>query len=120
MILTEDNFNLYAAKNYNNELCVSTEEFEEDLKRFFLCKKQAKKMLAGRSENIRLLCNHIICITNMFEVQAVKEMFKFICDDKEITVIKAILNYLNFLRKDEWLEVRDSLEVYVLLKEMDR
>ena len=37
--LTSKNFTLFAAKNYNNPQCMTSEEFEEDLQKFKYVKR---------------------------------------------------------------------------------
>ena len=41
--LTDDNFNLFAARYYDNPHCLSEEEFEDDLKRFRYLKRLFRK-----------------------------------------------------------------------------
>ena len=65
-LLTEKNFILYCAKNYNNPTGMSYEEFLEDIKRI----KYVKKLLTRYSETgdlkERLILNHIIVLGNVF------------------------------------------------------
>ena len=46
--LTEENFLLYAIKNYDNANCRGMEEFLEDLKRF----KYLKRLLIALTQNL--------------------------------------------------------------------
>lgn len=119
MLLTRENIQVFAARYYKNELCLKTDDFEEDFKKISLCKKHAKKISQDKTSSIRLLCNHVICVTNVFELHAVKEMFRLICDD-ELTVVKTVLTYLSLLDSDEWADVSFCIKTAKLLKEMDR
>lgn len=119
MKLTRENLEVFAATHYCNDTCSSKAEFLEDLESFSNCRKLANRINNESSVNIRLLCNYIICITNVFHLEAVKEIFKFTCTD-ELSTIKTAMNYLNFMRKDEWPDVSHSLIAAKLLKEMDR
>jgi len=119
MLLTRDNIQIYAARYYKNELCLRTDDFEEDYKKITLCKKHAKKIYQDKTSSIRLLCNHVICVANVFEIFAVKDMFRLICQE-ELPVIKTVLTYLNLLRSDEWTDVDYCIKTAKLLKEMDR
>lgn len=108
-----------AFKAYTNQNVTSEEEFEEDYQKIFLAKKLAARINSEKTDSIRLLCNHIICITNVFDVSFVKEVFLHISDD-EIQTIKTVLTYLNFLDRNEWPQTTHCLYAAKLLKEMDR
>lgn len=119
MKITSENLEVYAARFYRNELCSTTLEFEEDFKLFRMVKSLSKKIHSNRGENIRLLCNHIICLGNTFEITAVKDILKFICNE-ELPIIKTIFLYLNFIESYEWPDTDYCLKTAKLLKEMDR
>ena len=120
MQLNNYNIEVYAAKHYINEACLSKEEFLEDLRRSELARKMARKIIRGASVNIRLLCNHVMCFTNNFHPDAAKKILFFDATEEEQQVIKTILNYFGFLRRDEYLNVKFHLPTAKLLKEMDR
>lgn len=120
MQLNSKNLKVFAAKHYTNDNCESIEEFEEDFKKFMLSNKMFTRIVNGRVSSIRLLCNHVITLTNNFEVDAVKRIMLFLCNEKEKESCKTVLNYLNFLSPLEWQEVKFCLQTAILLKEMDR
>lgn len=93
-------------------------EFLEDLKRAQYAKKLVKKIIAEKEVNVRLLLNHVILFTNVFELQAAKQILMFNCDEDEKSVFKTLLNYLGFLKSDEYPEISHSLETAILLKEL--
>ena len=75
-VLTEDNFLIYAAKNYDNPQCSSTEEFYDDLKKFKYIKRLFKKYSDSGELKERLILNHIVVLINVFgPVPAVNLMF---------------------------------------------
>lgn len=66
MVLTDDNFLLYAMHHYDNPQCHSVQEFEEDLKRFLYLKKLFSRYKSNGELRERLILNHIIVLYNVF------------------------------------------------------
>ena len=120
MELTPNNTEVFAAKYYINELCVDREEFEEDFRRFVSVKKMVSRLKKGKPSNIRLLCNHILCLTNVFELHAVKTILLFSADEEDKRIFKTLFNYFGFIAQGEMNDVRFSLMTAKLLKEKDR
>ena len=108
-----------AIKAYIETNISSQQEFEEDYQRFMLAKKMATRIYLGKSDNIRLLSNHIVCITNVFDIGGTKDIFLYLCNE-EISSIKTVMTYLNFLDTREWNSIPHCLHTAKLLKEMDR
>lgn len=119
MELNADTIELFAAKNYTNPFCHSKEEFIEDLNRFKLAKKLAKKVNTDKTKNIRLLVNHIICFTNNFERNAAKKILFAFATEEEKKVFKTVLTYLSLLDSKEYADTGHCLYTAKLLKEMD-
>lgn len=71
MVLTDDNFLLYAMHHYQVPTCPTLDEFENDLKTI----KYIKKNLAKPEINTRLLLNHIIVMFNCFGDGALHMLF---------------------------------------------
>lgn len=117
MILTKDTIELYAARFYNNTLCASKEEFDEDFERFSLVQRIARKHVRKGSINIRLLINHIIALSNMFTTPAAKKILMFVCNNNEKEVVKACLLYLGHMEKHEYSETRVNLDIIKLIRE---
>jgi hypothetical protein len=106
MILTEKNFELYAAKNYKNLLCEDTSEFLEDLNRIKYLKKLLKSYSTKNEINFNLVLNHIIILYNVFDAKACTKML-FLRLDTHWPVLKSFLYYLGYLEnyiKDIGLE----------------
>lgn len=95
-ILTEKNFLLYAAKNYDNPQCFDDEEFQEDLKKFQYLKKLFNRYIETGDLKERLILNHIIVITNMFGPQPATKMLWLKLSGYEY-YLKPFLVYLNLL-----------------------
>jgi len=119
MDLNESNLEIYAAKYYRSVSCLSKEEFLEDLNRHKLAKKLTKKFAAEKSENIRLLCNHILVFTNSFELSAAKNILMYGITEKEKSVMKTVLNYFGYLLPNEMSNIKFDLYTAKNLKEMD-
>ena len=62
--LTEDNFTMFAVKNYDNPSCNGMDEFLDDLKRFKYIKRLLRKHNVGKELTERLILNHIIVLGN--------------------------------------------------------
>lgn len=75
MHLTERNFMLYAAKNYDMKRAASEEEFQDDLKRFQYLKKLFKRHDEDNELRTRLILNHLIILYNCFGAEATPMLF---------------------------------------------
>lgn len=95
--LTEDNFIMYAVKNYDNPGCVGMEEFYDDLKRFKYIKRLLRKYNVGKDLRERLILNHIIVLGNLFGVEATTKMLFFKIEKKFWSQIKTFLVFLNYM-----------------------
>lgn len=91
--LTDDNFVLYAAKNYHNPSCVDTNEFLEDLKRFQYLKRLFAKFDESHELKERLVLNHIIILYNLFGVTPTTRMLFFKMEEYS-TYLRTILEFL--------------------------
>jgi len=118
MELTRKNLEVFAAKFYRNESCMSREEFLEDLELKNAVKRMTKRFAKERSSNIRLFCNHVIAFTNNFDVEAAKKILKMDLDEQEASVLNTVFNYLGYTTPGEVREFH--LFTAKALKEMDR
>lgn len=91
--LNEDNYIIFAIKNYENPQSSTKEDFEEDMKRFKWIKRLLKRYKTSGELNSHLLINHFIILYNIFGDAATPLLFYKI--DKEFwIVIKTFLVYL--------------------------
>lgn len=95
--LTEQNFTMYALKNYDNPGCVGMDEFMDDLKRFKYIKRLLRKHDIGKELRERLILNHIIVLGNLFGVEATTKMLFFKIEEKFWPQLKAFLIFLNYM-----------------------
>jgi hypothetical protein len=95
--LTEDNFIMFAVKNYDNPGCRGMDEFYDDLKRFKYIKRLLRKHNVGKDLKERLILNHIIVLGNLFGVEATTKMLFFKLEKKFWSQIKTFLVFLNYM-----------------------
>jgi hypothetical protein len=95
--LTEDNFFMYAIKNYDNPACKGLTEFNEDMKRFKYLKRLLGRYHAGKGLKERLILNHIIVINNLFGSEACVRMLFYKVDRKHWATLKTFLVFLNLI-----------------------
>lgn len=96
MILTEENFLVFAMNHYDNPQCLTIEEFEEDLKRFTYLKKMLYRYKNNAELCERIILNHIIVIYNVFGDSATKMLF-FKIEEELWKYLITFLIYLNRL-----------------------
>jgi hypothetical protein len=94
--LNEDNFLLFAIKNYENPQAVAKEDFDRDLNHFKYIKRLLKKYKNTGELKIPLLINHLIVIYNVFGEAATPMLFYKI--EKELwSSMKSFIIFLNKL-----------------------
>ena len=64
--LNEENFLLFAIKNYENPQAVTKEDFEKDLNHFRYIKRLLKRYKNSGELKTHLLINHFIILYNIF------------------------------------------------------
>lgn len=111
MILTTKNFTLFAACNYVNPSCVDIAEFSEDVARFRYLKLAIKKYQETTVLQERLILNHIIIISNVFERRAAVKMMFFSNPVEHWPALKTFLLYLNLITTEEYPNVQTDLTV---------
>lgn len=114
--LTEDNFVLFAIKNYDNPFCKGMAEFEDDLKKFRYLKRLFRKYIAGKGLKERLIVNHLVVIYNLFGPAATKMLF-FKIEKKFWPQLKTFLVFLNYMPENE-TEIPLDLRVVEALRKL--
>jgi hypothetical protein len=104
--LTDDNFELFAIRNYYSPNCIDPEEFYEDLKRF----KYVKRLITRYKENgnppVNLLLNHLVIIFNVFGIQSGLKMLEFkVPDIEDWEIIKPFLIYLKTIENTKYVSI---------------
>jgi hypothetical protein len=95
--LTKENIKLYAASVYDNPGCSSLLEFEEDYLRVKYIKSLINKYINNKSINIRILINHIICLSNVFPGPGSSIILFTEMDESTWGVLATLLIYLSLM-----------------------
>ena len=94
--LNEENFLLFAIKNYENPQAVTKEDFDKDLNHFKYIKRLLKRYKNTGQLKTHLLINHFIILYNIFGDATTPMLFYKI--DRELwSVMKTFILFLNRL-----------------------
>lgn len=116
--LTDKNFLLYAATNYDNPRCLDVKEFHEDINRFKYVKKLLKKYHEKGILQERLILNHIIIIHNVFNIASATHMCFFKINETYWPSLKTFLLYLNYIPEGEYLNIPIDLRIARTLQKL--
>ena len=94
--LNEENFIMYAMKNYNSPHCIIS-EFEGDIKRTKYLKRLFRRYKVTKSLKERLILNHIILLNNVFGPQPTARILFYKIDERDYDILKTFLAYLNIV-----------------------
>jgi hypothetical protein len=94
--ISERNFLLYAARNYDNPQCMDIDEFKDDLKRINYIKKLFNKYRTTSELKERLIINHLIVIYNTFGSEAATRLLFFKLKEYK-DLLKPFLVFLNYM-----------------------
>jgi hypothetical protein len=94
--LNENNFILFAIKNYENPQAVTKDDFDKDLNHFRYIKRLLRKYKNDGELKTHLLINHFIVLYNIFGDAATPMLFYKI--EKELwSIMKTFILFLNKL-----------------------
>ena len=94
--LNEDNFLLFAIKNYENPQAVAKEDFDRDLNHFKYIKRLLKRYKNTGQLKTHLLLNHFIILYNIFG-EATTPMLFFKIENDLWSTIKSFIIFLGRL-----------------------
>ena len=94
--LNEDNFLLFAIKNYENPQAVTKEDFEKDLNHFKYIKRLLKRYKKSGELKTHLILNHFIILYNIFG-EATTPMLFFKIEQDLWSSVKSFVIFLNRL-----------------------
>ena len=94
--LNQDNWLMFAIKNYNNPQSVTYSDFEEDMKKFKYIKRLIRRHETTGELKKHLILNHIILLYNVFGDAATPLLF-FKIEKNHWPVMKAFLLFLDRL-----------------------
>ena len=92
--LNEDNFLLFAIKNYKNPQAVTKEDFDKDLNHFKYIKRLLKRYKNTGELKVPLLINHFIVLYNIFGEAATPMLF-FKIERELWSTMKTFVLFLN-------------------------
>jgi hypothetical protein len=95
--LTNENFLMYAIKNYDNPSCTGLKEFDDDLKRLRYIKRLLGRYQATGDIKERLVINHLIVMYNVFGSAAATNMLFFKIQERFWPELKTFLVFLNYM-----------------------
>ena len=91
--LNEDNFLIYAIKNYQNSGSLGMSDLEDDLNRFKYLKRLLNRYKKTGEMSERLVINHLIVLYNVFG-QAATDMLFYKLDKEYWSELKTYLVFL--------------------------
>jgi hypothetical protein len=94
--LNEDNFLLFAIKNYENPQSVTKEDFEKDLNHFKYIKRLLRRYKKSGELKTHLILNHFIVLYNIFG-EATTPMLFFKIEKDLWDSLKSFIVFLNKL-----------------------
>jgi len=103
--LNDDNFLLYAARNYHTPRSINAEEFYDDLHRFKYIKRLINRYNRGGDLGERLLLNHITVLFNVFGHEPCLNMLEFKIGMGDFPIIKPFLVFKRAIREDQYTEI---------------
>ena len=114
--LNNANFELYAAKYYNNPQCLSADEFYDDIARFKYVVRLLRRYRDTGKIQERLVLNHLISIYNVFKIPAANRMMFHKVDIDLWPALKTFLVYLNYLPEKTHQNINIDLVIANKLK----
>jgi hypothetical protein len=104
--LNEDNFLLFAIKNYENPQAVTREDFEKDLNHFKYIKRLLKRYKNSGELKTHLLLNHFIVLYNIFG-EATTPMLFFKIESDLWSSMKSFIIFLGRLPEYPKSDIHD-------------
>ena len=94
--LNEENFQIFAIKNYENPQAITREDFDKDLNHFRYIKRLLKRYKSSGELKVHLLINHFIILYNIFGEAATPMLFYKI-EEELWGIVKTFVVFLNRL-----------------------
>ena len=115
--LNDDNFILFAIRNYENPQAVTKEDFDKDLNHFKYIKRLLKRYKNTGVLKTHLLLNHFIILYNIWG-EATTPMLFFKIDKDLWTSMKAFIMFLNRFPEYPKTDIHDIQVDIECLKEL--
>ena len=117
--LNEDNFLLFAIKNYENPQAVTKEDFDRDINHFKYIKRLLKRYKNTGVLKTHLLLNHFIILYNLFG-DATTPMLFYKIDEELWSTMKTFIIFLNRLPEYPKTYIHDIKVDLDCLKELNK
>ena len=112
--LNEDNFHLFAIKNYENPQAVTREDFDKDLNHFKYIKRLLKRYKKTGELKTHLALIHFIILYNIFG-EATTPMLFYKLEPELWSVIKTFIIFLGRLPEYPKSDIHDiKVDIYCL------
>ena len=115
--LTEENFLLFAIKNYENPQAVTKEDFDKDLNHFKYIKRLLKRYKNTGQLKTHLLLNHFIILYNIFGEAATPMLF-FKIEQDLWSSMKTFVMFLGKLPEYPKSQIHDIKVDLICIKEL--
>ena len=115
--LNDENFKLFAIKNYENPQAVTEADFDKDLNHFKYIKRLLKRYKRDGELKTHLLLNHFIILYNIFGEAATPMLFHKIEDDLW-PVMKTFVMFLGKFPEYPQTQLHDIQPDLYALKEL--
>ena len=115
--LNEDNFLLFAIKNYQNPQAVTREDFDRDLNHFKYIKRLLKRYKRDGELKSHLLLNHFIILYNIFG-EATTPMLFFKIEQDLWSVVKTFIIFLGKLPEHPKCYIHDIQVDLICMEEL--
>ena len=116
--LNNENFEIFAARHYQNPACLEAQDFYDDVAKFkYVVRLLRRYRDTGRIQE-RLVLNHIITIYNVFSIQAATRMLFYKVDTNLWAALKTFLVYLNYLPETMYQNINIDLSIAKKLKDI--
>jgi hypothetical protein len=115
--LTDENFLLFAIKNYENPQAVTKEDFDKDLNHFKYIKRLLKRYKNTGQLKTHLLLNHFIILYNIFG-EATTPMLFFKIEKDLWSTMKTFVIFLGKLPEYPKSTIHDIQVDLICLKEL--
>jgi hypothetical protein len=110
-----DELFLYAVEQYklhNKDKTVDISIIQEEYQRFWFIIKLLAVYRNSSELNVRLLLNHLIILTNLFEISAVTILLRIALDKGDYDIITYVLTLLSFIGY-----IPDDKHMYIMSEE---
>jgi len=117
--LNEDNFLLFAIKNYENPQAVTKEDFDKDLNHFKYIKRLFKRYRNSGELKTHLLLNHFTILYNIFG-EATTPMLFYKIEEEFWPYLKTFVTFLNKLPEYPKCYIHDVIIDQNCLKQLQK